>query len=101
MKHYIPIDALNNAKDFSERRNDWVDLSFAKVGVFNPVDINDSLKKIIHNKIPERYYWEYQKTQNFGFKIVTPVELKTVTKRSNNLRKIKSRKYNLDECIMS
>ena len=101
MTQYIPITALKNQTDFSKRRNDWDDLSFAKVGVFNSVDINDALYSIVSHKIPEGYFWEYQQTNYLEGKIVTPNKLKITTKRTGSKRKIKSRKYKLNNSKMS
>jgi hypothetical protein len=101
MTQYIPITELKNNEDFSKRRNDWDDLSFAKVGVFNPVDINDALHSIVSHKIREGHFWEYQQTHVLEGKIVTPVEIKITTKRTGKSQKIKSRKYKLNNSKMS
>ena len=101
MTQYIPITALKNNDVSSKRRNDWDDLSFAKVGVFNPVDINDTCYSIVSHKIREGHFWEYQQTHVLEGKIVTPVEIKITTKRTGKSQKIKSRKYKLNNSKMS
>ena len=101
MTQYIPITALKNQTDFSKRRNDWDDLSFAKVGVFNPINLNDAMRSIVSHKIPEGHFWEYQQTKVLEDKIVTPVEIKITTKRTGKSQRIKSRKYKVSTSKMS
>ena len=101
MTQYIPITELKKNKDFSVRPSDWDSLKFAKVGVFSPISINDATLLIVEHKIPDGHFWEHQQTLCFKRDVVTPVEMKTITKRIGNSRRIKNRKYKLNTCRQS
>ena len=101
MTQYIPITELKKNKDFSVRPSDWDSLKFAKVGVFSPISINDATQLIVKHKIPDGHFWEHQQTLCFKRDVVTTVEMKTITKRIGNSRRIKNRKYKLNTCRQS
>lgn len=72
-------------------------LMFAKVGVFNPLELSTSLRSILTNKIKDGYFWEYQETQLSG-KIVNPQHIVSITKGTGTKsKKIKLRRYFITE----
>lgn len=95
-----PISQLDDVS-ICPRMTDADKLSFAKSGVFNPIDINDGMKAIVSNSIKDGHYWEWQTTK-LGQKIVSPNCLTTTTKRTGTKNpKIKFRKHKLNECRIS
>lgn len=78
-------------ESFTKRPTNITELQFAKVGVFNPIHIQDTLLYLVQNKIPEGGFWEYHNLRTGTDRLVCPVRSNISRKYTGKFAKRKLR----------